>query len=81
MALGLTQTLTEMNTRNFLGGKGCRCVRLTNLTPSCGDCLEIWKSQSPGTLGACPGFQWECFTFRLVDVLFRGPDGLCHVAV
>jgi len=32
MALGLTQTLTEMSTRkisDFLGGKGGRCVGLT----------------------------------------------------
>jgi len=26
----------------FLGGKGGRCVGLTNLPPSCVDCLEIW---------------------------------------
>jgi len=33
MALGLTQPLTEMSTRNISwGGKGGRCVRLTNLT-------------------------------------------------
>jgi hypothetical protein len=38
----------------FLGGKGGRCVRLTNLPPSA-DCLEIWEQQPPGTLRACPG--------------------------
>jgi len=27
----------------FLGGKSRRCVRLTNLPPSCADCLEIWE--------------------------------------
>jgi len=34
MALGMTQPLKEMSTRNVsLGGKGCGCVRLTdNLT-------------------------------------------------
>jgi hypothetical protein len=32
MALGLTQPLTEMSTRNiFQGGKGGRCVGLTTL--------------------------------------------------
>ena len=56
MALGLTQPLTEMSTRNiFWGGKGGRCVGLTTLPPSCAYCLEIWEPQPPGTLGACPG--------------------------
>ena len=56
MTLGLTQPLTEMNTRYISsGGKGGRCVRLTNLLPSCADCLEIWEPQPPGTLRACPG--------------------------
>jgi hypothetical protein len=39
----------------FPGGKGGRCVGLTTLPPSCADCLEIWESQPPGTLRACPG--------------------------
>jgi hypothetical protein len=47
----------------FPGGKGGRCVGLTTWTPSCADCLEIWNSQSPGTLRACPGLQCGCFTF------------------
>jgi len=56
MALGLTQLLTEMSTRNICwGGKGGRCVGLTTFPPSCGSYLEIWESQPPGTLRACPG--------------------------
>ena len=39
----------------FLGGKGGRCVRLTTLSPSYADFLEIWEPQPPGTLRACPG--------------------------
>ena len=39
----------------FLGGKGGRYVGLTNLPPSCADCLEIWEPQPPGNLRACPG--------------------------
>jgi len=27
----------------FLGFKGCQCVELTTLPPSCADCLEIWE--------------------------------------
>ena len=26
----------------FLGVKGGRCVGLTNLPPSCADCLDVW---------------------------------------
>jgi len=39
----------------LLGGKGARCVGLTNLPPSSADFLEIWKPQTRGTLRACPG--------------------------
>ena len=56
MALGSTQPLTEVSSRNISwGGKGGRCVRLITLPPSCADCLEIWKPQPPGALRASPG--------------------------
>jgi len=38
----------------FLGGKGGRCVDLTNLPPSCDDFLEIGESQTPAILWTCP---------------------------
>jgi len=38
MALGLTQPLIEMRTRNISwGGKGSQCMGLTTLPPSCAD--------------------------------------------
>ena len=41
MALGSTQPLTEMSTKNITWwGKGGRCVGLTTLPP-CADCLQI----------------------------------------
>ena len=46
----------------FLGGKGGRCVSLTNLPPSC---LEIWEPQPSTTFRACPGLYRDCFTFIL----------------
>ena len=49
----------------FLGGKEGRCIWLTTLPPSYADCLEIWEPQLPGTLRACPGPEWDCFTFML----------------
>jgi hypothetical protein len=60
MALGLTQSLTEMSTRNNSwgggeGDKGSRCIRLTTVPPPYTDCLEIWEPKPPGTLRACPG--------------------------
>ena len=38
----------------FLGGKGGRCVGLTNIPPSCAECFEIWEPHPPGTVWACP---------------------------
>ena len=56
MALGLTQPLIEMSTRNISwGSKGSRCVGLTTLPPSCAECHEIREPQPPATLRACPG--------------------------
>jgi hypothetical protein len=56
MALGLTQSLTEMSTRNVSWrGKSGGCIALTTLPPSCADCHEIWEPQPPGNLRASPG--------------------------
>jgi hypothetical protein len=37
------------------GGQGGRCVGLTNLPPSCTDCIEIWKPQTHGVPRAHQG--------------------------
>jgi hypothetical protein len=58
VALGLTQPLKEMSTRNVYGGcggKGGRCVGLITLPPLYANCLEICEPQPPGNLRACPG--------------------------
>jgi len=39
----------------FLWCKGGRCLGVTTLPPSCADYHEIWESEYPGTLRACPG--------------------------
>jgi hypothetical protein len=62
MALGSIQSLMKMSTRNIPGGKGGRCVRLTNLHA---ECNEIWEPKPPGTLWASPGLLRDCFTFTL----------------
>jgi len=38
--------------KEFPGGKGGRCERLTTLPPTCVDCLVIWEPQTPATLWA-----------------------------
>ena len=40
----------------FLGGKGGRCVGLTNLPPSCANCLDIWEPQPSRTLSFRPHY-------------------------
>ena len=51
MALGSTQPLTEVSTRDVCwGGNGGRCAGLT-LPPTRADCLEIWEPHRPGTWG------------------------------
>ena len=54
-ALGSTQPLTEMSTRNISWVLRWLTRRADNLPPSCADCLDIWKPQPSGTLWACPG--------------------------
>jgi hypothetical protein len=80
VALRSTQPLNRNEYQEyFLGGKVGRCVGLTALPPSCADCLEIWKPQPAGTLRACPGLQWDCFTFR--NTRFLPFMNLCIAAI
>jgi hypothetical protein len=62
MALGSTQPLVKMNTRNIPGGKDGRCVRLTTSSSSRAECQEIWEPKPPGTLWATSGLLRDCFT-------------------
>jgi hypothetical protein len=50
----------------FLGGKGGRCLGLTNLQPSCADYLEIWQPQPPGTLRV-----WNSPAQELLHILYK----------
>jgi len=49
MAVGMTQPLKEVRTRNI------SCGVKAALPLSCADCLEIRERQPPGTLRACTG--------------------------
>jgi hypothetical protein len=58
MALGSTQPLVNMTTRNIPGGKGGQCMRLTTSPPSRAECHELLEPKPPGTSGphqACYG--------------------------
>jgi hypothetical protein len=69
MALGSTQLLTEMSTRNIYWVNGSRCVGLTTLPISFTHFREIWEPHPPGIFRACPGLYKVC-TF----VTFIGYD-------
>jgi hypothetical protein len=71
IALGSTQPLVKMNTRNIPGGKGGRCVRLTTSPLSRAECHENWETKPPGTLWATPGLLWDSFTFTFTCKQFE----------
>jgi len=53
MALGSTQPLVKMSTRNIPGGKGSWCVRLTTSPPSCAKSGSLNLLESFGPRRAC----------------------------
>jgi hypothetical protein len=59
MALGSTQPLVKMCTRNIPGGKGGRCVSLTTSSPSRAECHEIWEPKPPGIFYDCLRAGWS----------------------
>jgi hypothetical protein len=71
MALGSTQPLVKLSTRNIPGGKGCRCVGLRTSPRLRAECHEIWSPKHPGPLWATPGLLWESFTFTSTRYCFR----------
>jgi hypothetical protein len=81
MALGSTQPLVKMSTRNIPGGKGGRCVRLTTSPPSCAECYEIWKPKPPGTLWATPGLLRDSFTFYILFIIIIGGILLLYICI
>jgi hypothetical protein len=77
MALGSTQPLMKMSTRNISGGKGGRYVRLTTSPPSRAECREIWEPKSPGAHWATPGLLWDSFTFTFTFTIYV----YCHTSM
>jgi hypothetical protein len=61
MALGSTQPLTEVNTRNLPGGKGRPARKTDNLTAICVE--EMWEPRRHTTLWAFTACYRDSFTF------------------
>jgi hypothetical protein len=51
MALGPTQPLVKMSTRNISGGKGSRCLRLMTSPPLHAECHGLWEPKPPEPSG------------------------------
>jgi hypothetical protein len=70
MALGSTQPLVKMSTRNVPGGKDGRCVRLTTSPPSRAECHEIWEPKTSwnplGHTGSVTGIRY-LHLYRISD--------------
>jgi hypothetical protein len=65
MALGSTQPLTEMSTRNLRGGKGRAARRVDNFTAICEPTVKkMWEPQRLTTLWASTACYRDSFTSR-----------------
>jgi hypothetical protein len=75
MALGSTQPLTEMSTRNHPGGKKRPARRADNLTAICEPIVyKMWEPQPLTTLRASKACRGENFTF-LIRLIYMDCDG------
>jgi hypothetical protein len=64
MALGLTQPLTEISTRNLPGGKGRPARKAHNFTAICEPIVEkMWDPRPLTTLWAFTACYRDSFTF------------------
>jgi hypothetical protein len=67
MALGLTQSLTEMSTRNLPGGKGLLARGADNLTAISESIVsKIWEPRRLTTLCAFTACYRDSFTFYVL---------------
>jgi hypothetical protein len=77
MALGLTQPLTEMSTRNISGGgggKGSWCVGLTTLPPYVLIVLKCWSLnllEPSGSVQTCNGIAFLFTLYVRYDCFLR----------
>jgi hypothetical protein len=70
MALGLTQPLTEMSTRNLPGDKEQPAHEADNLTAICELIVkEMWEPRHFTTLSASTAWYRDNSTFSYIDLL------------
>jgi hypothetical protein len=70
MALGSTQPLTDMSTRNLPGGKGRPARGADNLTAICGPIIyKMWEPRRLTTLTAFTACYRDSFAFSYVHIL------------
>jgi hypothetical protein len=71
MALGSTQPLTEMSTRNIPGGKGRPALKADNLTIICEpNVLKMWKPRPVTPLWAFTACYRDSFTSLLLFISY-----------
>jgi hypothetical protein len=72
MALGLTQPLTEMSTRNIPGGEGRTVRKADNLTAICEPIVyKMWEPQHLTTLWVSTARYRDTFTLPYTMTLFH----------
>jgi hypothetical protein len=67
------QPLQKLVPGIFVRGKGGQCVGLTNFPHSYADCLEIWRSQTPGALRSRPGFAFNYLQCSIRNKIINKP--------
>jgi hypothetical protein len=72
MALGFTQPLTKMSTRNLPGGKGWLARNADNLTAICEPIVwKMWEPRHLTTLRASKACYGDSFTFTFYFTINR----------
>jgi hypothetical protein len=69
MALGSTQTLTEMNTRNLTSGKARPARKAENLTAICEPIVGTSTSQTLWASTACYRDTFTFFTYFIIIII------------
>jgi hypothetical protein len=81
MALGSTQPLAEMSTRNILGGKGRPAHKADNLAAISEPIIyKMWEPRRLTNLWASTACYWDFFTFYFYYfVIFLAFSPYCDV--
>jgi hypothetical protein len=79
MALGSTQPVTEISTRNLPGGKGRPVRKADNLTAICEPTVyKMWEPQRLKTQWTSTACYSDSFTFKCVGKLQSYLGSWCH---